>query len=111
MAAARTKTTKSNNIDRRQLELVDNNVDQARRDYNPFWGSTLFDEIYLRNDVPSVYKNIWHPDDEMSGAYSDFFTQLMNLSEDLQKMNLKSLNEENTINKIIKPMLTLLVVT
>lgn len=91
-----------------QLELIEMESLAYRRDYNPFWNSSLFDEIYLRNDVPNLFKNIWYPRDEESGPYGEFFVQLTNIAHDLKNTNLKSLNEENTINKVIKPVLNIL---
>jgi cold shock CspA family protein len=44
------------------------------RTRNVYWSSSLFNEVYLQNDVPKAYGEIW-PQDE-SGPFSQFLSEL-----------------------------------
>lgn len=82
-----------------QLSLVMNG-------HNPFWKSDLFDRTYLENDVPVVFKEMWETDE--AGPFYEFTNDFMNLCEELKGEKLSSWNEQNTINKVIKPVLKML---
>lgn len=100
MAHAVRKPRKLEELEQSQLELIPTN------NHNPFWSSSLFNEVYLQNDVPVKYKDRWSFDD--SGPFYEFCNQFRNLCEDLKGADLNSWSERNTINRLIKPVLKML---
>lgn len=83
-----------------QLELIKSSS------HNPFWSSSLFNEVYLLNDVPSKYKEKWELDEV--GPFYMFCNSFRNLVEELKGEDLDSWSERNTINRLIKPILKML---
>ncbi|MBK7892146.1 MAG: N-6 DNA methylase [Bdellovibrionales bacterium] len=83
-----------------QLELV------ATNSHNPFWQSSLFNEVYLQNDVPVKYKELWETDE--AGPFYEFCNSFRNLCEELKDADLESWSERNTINRFVKPVLKML---
>ncbi|MGE3756111.1 MAG: N-6 DNA methylase [Pseudobdellovibrionaceae bacterium] len=83
-----------------QFELIPTN------NHNPFWQSSLFNEVYLLNDVPVKYKEMWEFDE--AGPFYSFCNGFRNLCEELKDADFDSWSERNTINRIIKPILRLL---
>ena len=75
-------------------------------DANPFWQSTLFSDVYLRNDVPQKYSDMW--EHEEVGPFNEFCTQFQSLCTRLKDEKFESWSERTTINRFIKPILTLL---
>ncbi len=74
--------------------------------HNPFWQSTLFDEVYLQNDVPVKHRDLWEQDE--AGPFFEFCAQFQSLCSELKNIDLGSWSERNTINRIIKPVLRML---
>jgi hypothetical protein len=74
--------------------------------HNPFWQSTLFNEVYLLNDVPTKYKEMWDSDE--LGPFAQFSKKFQDLCVKLQGYDLDSWSERNTINRFIKPILKML---
>jgi hypothetical protein len=75
-------------------------------DANPFWQSTLFSDVYLRNDVPNKYRDIWEEDS--AGIFYEFCERFRELCDELQGESLANWSERTTINRFIKPVLKLL---
>ena len=71
--------TDSNNHNPQQVDMFDNNGSYKP---NPYWTSSLFSEVYLRNDVPKRYAHIWE-DDEYEG-FHDFYQGLLDLVAEKQ---------------------------
>jgi len=82
-----------------QLELLQSN-------YNPFWKSSLFNDVYLQNDVPEKFKDFWQH--EESGPFYEFCNSFRNLCEELKGSDFESWSERNTINRFVKPVLKML---
>jgi len=80
--------------------------DSPRSNHNPFWQSSLFNEVYLQNDVPNKYREKWEFDE--AGPFYLFCNQFRNLCEELRDDDLNSWSERNTINRFIKPVLRML---
>lgn len=99
MAIAAKRNLKSQSPET-QLELV------YSYNHNPYWQSSLFNEVYLQNDVPLKYKEIWELDE--AGPFYLFCNQFRNLCEELKDAELDSWSERNTINRLIKPILRML---
>lgn len=83
-------------------------VEQAipKSGHSPYWESTLFNDVYLENDVPVKYKMLWEEDE--SGPFYEFCNQFRNLCEELKDTDFDSWSERNTINRFIKPVLKML---
>jgi type I restriction-modification system DNA methylase subunit len=90
----------SDDVNGTQLELIKSS------NYNPFWSSSLFNEVYLLNDVPQKFKELWDFDE--AGHFYEFCNHFRNLCEELQGADLESWSEKNTINRFIKPVLKML---
>jgi type I restriction-modification system DNA methylase subunit len=82
-----------------QLELIPSGN-------NPFWHSSLFNEVFLQNDVPVKYQEKWEM--EEAGPFYEFCNGFRNLCEELRDEDFESWSERNTINRFIKPVLELL---
>jgi type I restriction-modification system DNA methylase subunit len=74
--------------------------------HNPFWQSSLFNDVYLLNDAPVKFKEMWEMDE--AGPFYIFCNQFRNLCEELKGADLESWSERNTINRFIKPVLEML---
>ncbi len=68
-----------------------------------FWKSSLFNEIYLKNDLKNKYKEIWNYDE--AGPFYDFINSFRNLCNTLDDENFHSWSETETINNWIKPVM------
>lgn len=75
-------------------------------DNNPFWQSTLFSDVYLRNEVPNKYRDIWEQDS--SGKFYEFCELFREFCEEMQGETFENWTERTTINRFIKPVLKLL---
>lgn len=93
-----TQSKKENETGGTQLSLL--------QEINPFWQSTLFSDVYLRNDVPNRYREVW--EHEEAGPFYEFCEQFRNLCEELRGEKFESWSEKSTINRFIKPILKLL---
>jgi len=82
----------------------------AKRDMNPYWQSSLFSEVYLKNDVPREYKKIWEHDeiaDETSGFFK-FYDGFLDLVNKLENSSFESWKEAETVKNWIVPIMVLL---
>ena len=78
----------------------------TKRDLNPFWSSSLFSDVYLKNDFPREYNHLWD-NDEIGGFYS-FYQGFINLCHDLENEAFDNWNEADTIHNWIVPVMGLL---
>ncbi len=98
---------------KKQKYVDENQIDMAletKRDFNPYWRSSLFSDVYLKNDVPRKYKNFWDHDeisDETSG-YRSFYEGFLNLCHELDHESFDSWKEADTVKNWILPIMTLL---
>ena len=70
-----------------------------------FWNSNLFSDVYLQNDVPQTYSNLWNGDD---AEFQIFLEQFRNYCESFQGEKPHSWSERTTIDRAIKPVLRML---
>lgn len=82
-----------------QMELIPKNQ------RNLFWHSTLFNEVYLENDVPVFHKDVWVEDEV---EFETFLNQFRNFAETLDGEKPQLWSERTTINRFIKPILEML---
>lgn len=75
-------------------------------DNNPFWQSTLFSDVYLRNEVPTKYRDIWEQDP--SGSFYEFCERFREFCDEFEGETFENWSERTTINRFIKPVLKLL---
>jgi type I restriction-modification system DNA methylase subunit len=92
------RKTTSNDEGESQLRLL--------QETNPFWQSTLFSDVYLRNDVPTKYRDLWENDH--ATLFYEFCEQFRTLCEDIRGEELEAWTERTTINRFIKPVLKML---
>ncbi len=98
---------------KKQKYVDENQIDMAletKRDFNPYWRSSLFSDVYLKNDVPRKYKNFWDHDeisDETSG-YRAFYEGFLNLCHELDHESFDNWKEADTVKNWILPIMTLL---
>jgi type I restriction-modification system DNA methylase subunit len=71
-----------------------------------FWKSSLFNETYLQNDVPTKFRELWEQDEV--GPFQVFCNQFVNICEELKDEDFNSWSERTTISKFIKPVLRML---
>lgn len=95
-------TARKAEVDINQTQLFH----ETKRDLNPFWTSSLFSDVYLKNDLPKVYKHLWE-DDEIGGFY-DFYNGFIDLCTDLKDEAFSSWREADTVRNWIVPVMTLL---
>ena len=84
-----------------QQDMLVNNFDP-----NPYWSSSLFNEVYLRNDIPTKYAKMW--DNDEIGDFHDFYQGFINLCEAKRKEKFDTWNEVDTITNWIRPVMVLL---
>lgn len=85
------------------------NVDVSHNTFynnNPFWQSSLFSDVYLRNDVPNKYRDVWEHDS--NGAFYTFCEEFRDFCDALKGETFENWTERTTINRFIKPVLKLL---
>lgn len=70
---------------------------------NYYWTSSLFNEVYLTNDVPQVYP-FWVQDE--SGPFHDFLQSFIDLC--IETRSEKFANEASTVKDLILPVMELL---
>jgi tRNA1(Val) A37 N6-methylase TrmN6 len=97
---------------RSTAKKVEQNLNQEemfvehRRDYTPYYSSSLFSDVYLRNDLPRDYKHLWE-NDEVGGFYH-FYQEFVNLCHATESLPFESLKEQDTVTKWIVPVMELL---
>ena len=67
--------------------------------FNMFWKSTLISEIYLRNDVPRIYKDIWMGRDK---EFQEFLKTFKKLCLSLRNTRPQKWSEESNLDNFIK---------
>jgi hypothetical protein len=78
----------------------------SKQDLNPFWSSSLFSDVYLKNDLPREYKHIWE-NDEIGGFY-EFYQGFVDLCLETEHISFENLREADTVIKWIVPVMGLL---
>jgi len=81
-----------------------------KRTMNSYWKSTLFSDVYLRNDVPEKYKNLWDNDEianDISGFFN-FYNGFLNLVNKSENASFEKWKEAETIKNWIVPIMVLL---
>lgn len=73
-------------------------------EHNPFWMSSLFNEVYVRNDVPLLYGKMWDGDKEFEDFHNGFHNFV--LEQSVERANTWS--ESDTITNWIVPIMELL---
>jgi type I restriction-modification system DNA methylase subunit len=82
-----------------QLSLV------PRPSHSLFWNSTLFNDVYLQNDVPFVHKSVWDGDEN---EFESFLNNFRNFCETFVGDDPDGWSERTTINRVVKPILKML---
>ncbi len=87
-------------IDKVKLDLIYSEDTQIR-----YWRSSLFNDVYLRKDLPELYKDLWEADDVSEFQY--FMNRLRDLATEYggQERILEKWSETETINNWIKHVL------
>jgi len=97
---------------RATAKKADKNINQAellfepKRDINPYWSSSLFSDVYLKNDFPREYSHLWK-NDENSG-FTKFYQGFVDLCVDLQHESFLNWREADTVKNWIVPVMDLL---
>ncbi len=94
-------TKKKEIVTEQQFDFFENNFDP-----NPYWTSSLFNEVYLKNDIPRKYKSMWQ-NDEYGGFYN-FYQGFISLCESKNGERFDKWNEVDTVTNWIRPVMTLL---
>ena len=71
-----------------------------------FWSSSLFNEVYIQNDIQNHFSEIWEEDE--IGPFYDFYNGLLNLVSDISDEDCSAWSETETINNFIKPVMAIL---
>lgn len=98
--SSRKKAATSGSSEPAQLELIPSS------NHNPYWSSSLFNEVYLQNDVPVRHREMWSADDH--GNFYHFCNDFRDLCGEIKGADFESWSERNTINRLIKPVLKML---
>jgi type I restriction-modification system DNA methylase subunit len=77
-----------------------------KRDVNPFWRSSLFSDVYLKNDVPREYKHLWE-NDEIGGFYN-FYQGFIDLCVETEDEAFDKWREADTVKNWIVHVMDLL---
>ena len=80
-----------------------------------YWESTLFSNVYLRNDLKRDFAELWAKDfddaifdengDTVKSGFYHFYNEFRNIAKSLRGLSEKRLSETDTITKIITPLL------
>jgi len=73
---------------------------------NYYWTSSLFNEVYLQNDVPGRYSEKW--ENLEAEGFSSFCNGFLDLCIDLKDIDSSRWSEAETVNKWIKRVMALL---
>jgi len=71
-----------------------------------YWDSSLFNEVYLKNDLPSRFPAFFHAEEET--PFHMFFQGFLDLCVEKETEDFKTWSETETITNWIKPMMALL---
>lgn len=97
-----TTAAKKAALDLNQTELLHD----TKRDLNPFWRSSLFSDVYLKNDLPRDYKKLWEQDE--IGDFANFYQGFIDICNDLEHESFLSWREADTVRNWIVPVMKLL---
>ncbi len=78
----------------------------AKSDINPYWRSSLFSDVYLRNDVPREYRHLW--DNDEIGDFYNFYQGFLDLCNDTEHECFDKWREADTVKNWIVPVMELL---
>jgi type I restriction-modification system DNA methylase subunit len=78
----------------------------AKRDINPFWKSSLFSDVYLKNNVPREYKDLWENDEY--GPFYDFYQGFVDLCIATKHESFEKWKEADTVKNWIVHVMDLL---
>ncbi len=79
---------------------------ETKRDTNPYWQSTLFSDVYIKNDLAREHKNIWD-NDEIGGFYN-FYQGFLDLCIGSEHESFENWREADTVKNWIVPVMKLL---
>ncbi len=82
----------------------DSSAKTVYRDHNPYWSSSLFNEVYLRNDVPIRYSKLW----ESATDFEKFQNEFHNFVLEQRVEDVHSWSESDTIDNWIIPVMEML---
>jgi type I restriction-modification system DNA methylase subunit len=71
-----------------------------------YWDSSLFNEVYLKNDLPARFPAFFHADEE--APFHNFYQGFIDLCVDKESEDFRTWSETETITNWIKPMMALL---
>ncbi len=88
-----------------ELEAAELTLIYAESSDFRYWQSKLFNDLYLRRDLPVDQKDMWEDDD--ASGFLGFYERLDNLATEFtgKEAELSSWSETETINGWIKPLL------
>lgn len=89
-----------------ELALQPELIFDAKRDINPFWRSSLFSDVYLKNDVPEEYKHLWGNDE--IGGFHDFYQGFVDLCVETEHEAFDKWKEADTVKNWIVHVMDLL---
>lgn len=95
-------TAKKAEINLNQVDLLH----ETKKDLNPFWSSSLFSDVYLKNDLPREYKSLWENDEY--GPYYEFYQGFINLCHASEHESFENWREADTVKNWIVPIMSLL---
>ena len=76
-----------------------------KRDINPFWKSSLFSDVYLKNDLEKDYKELW---EGRSESFEQFCEEFVKLCRETSHECFEKWREADTIKNWIVPVMELL---
>jgi hypothetical protein len=80
------------------------------RNYNPYWQSSLFSDVYLKNDVQRDYPLLWNDDglENTTKGFGKFYQGFQDLAIKHEKTKLENWNEASTVSDWIVQIMELL---
>ena len=87
-------------------QLILPNLQSYTPTHHPYWQSSLFNEVYLRQDL--TRQSFWNDDSVGPGSFSDFVNDFRNICTALKKENFDDWNEADTIRNWIMPIMEML---
>ena len=80
-------------------------VFDSKRDTNLYWSSTLFSDVYLKNNLPLEYSEIWS---DQNLDFNKFVKGFIELSRNLNHESFDNWREAETVKTWIAPVMELL---
>jgi len=90
----------------KELDAQPQLIFDAKRDINPFWRSSLFSDVYLKNDVPREYKHLW--DNDEIGGFQNFYQGFVDLCIETEHEEFNKWKEADTVKNWIVHVMDLL---